>query len=393
MLKLIITLAALFLAGFLIVNDHWFVTISGFGYEVTVSSLLILLTLFVLFYLIHLFKCPFRWMSQIRGKRYQCQQGKRENYLIQTMQAILENNTPQINRLSKQKKAYQKEDPRQLLIEAFLSPSKAVFEALSERPETELAGLHGLYGIYKKNGDLNEQETILKRANANYPGIPWIVRGQFELSLLGNDWEKAISQLELLKKNNLISKAEYQKGMAGLYLKTGKVKEAFESDKGNPTFALAYASECPKKAMDILTTSWRLTPCWETYRAYMDLFQAEPAGKQMKMLKKLIAKNPTSRPALLAVADTCIRLELWRDAKETMDVYLQTYPLTKQAANLMATIVRKGWHHEEEAREWETKPIESEDKSGWMCTKCNHNTTGWDVTCPNCNGFDTIIYK
>lgn len=393
MLKLIITLAALFLAGFLIVNDHWFVTVSGFGYEMTVSSVLILLTVFVLFYLIHLFKCPFRWMSQFRGKRYQCQQGKRENYLIQIMQAVLENNTPEINRLSKQKKVYQKKDPRQLLIEAFLSPNKEVFEALSERPETELAGLYGLYEIYKKSGDLNEQETILKRANANYPGIPWIIRGQFELSILQNDWEKAITQLELLKKNNLVSKAEYQKGMAGLYLKTGKAKEAFESDKGNPTFALAYAAECPKKAADILTVSWRLTPCWETYRAYMDLFQEEPAGKQMKMLKKLIAKNPTSRPALLAVADTSIRLELWRDAKETMDVYLQTYPLTKHAANLMATIIRNGWHHEEEAREWENKPIEAEDKSGWMCIKCNHITTEWDVACPNCNGFDTIIYK
>lgn len=393
MLKLIITLATLFFAGFLIVNDHWFITVSAFGYEVTVSSILVLLSILVLIYLLRLIKTPFRWISQLSGKRTLSKQSKREAYLKNVMLAVLENNAIQKAQLLKQKNTYFKKEPEAVIVQAFLAPDKSVFTTLSEQKETELAGLYGLYESAKKTGNPEETETVLKKATANYGNIPWVMQAVFDFALVEHDWEKAIMQLDLLKKNQLISKEDYRNGLAALHLKTGDAQKAFEADSGNPFFALSYAAENPKKAPDILMTSWRITPCTETYLAYMKLFEELPAGKQMKALKKLIAKDPTSRPALLALADTGIRLELWRDAKEAMEVYLQSYPLTKQARQLMATIIRKGWHHEEEARLWESKPIESDSEGGWICTKCNRLTTEWDILCPNCNAFDTIIYR
>ncbi len=394
MFKIIITLTALFLAGFLVVNDHWTITITGFGYEISVSTVLILLVLLALTYLIHLIKCPVRWAGKFKGKCTLSRQNKREEYYIQVMRAILENNVSEMQSLAKKKNTcFDKKDTRNLLIDALLVPSKGTFEELVKNKETELAGLNGLYAEAHKSGNIKEQERILEIAEQNYQTIPWVIREQFEISLLQNDWEKATEKLEILKKQKLISKTDYQIGHAGLLLKTGHTKEAYEADKTNPAFALAYAADTPQKATEILLTSWRATPCWETYLAYMNQFKEETAVKQMKALKKLTSKNPTSRIALLAAVDTSIRLELWRDAKETMEVYMQTYPLTKQAAQLMATIVRKGWHHEEEAREWERKPVESDDKTGWQCKSCNQRTYSWDITCPHCNAFGTITYR
>ena len=111
MLKLIITLATLFFAGFLIVNDHWFITVSAFGYEVTVSSILVLLSILVLIYLLRLIKTPFRWISQLSGKRTLSKQGKREAYLKNVVLAVLENNAIQKAQLLKQKNTYFKKEP------------------------------------------------------------------------------------------------------------------------------------------------------------------------------------------------------------------------------------------------------------------------------------------
>ncbi len=394
MFKIIITLCALFLAGFLVVNDHWTVTLTGFGYEITVSTVLLLLLLLTLVYMIHLIKCPVRWAGQLKGKCSLSRQTKREEYYIQVMQAILANNTAEMQSLAKKKNmCFDKKDVRHLLIDAFLQPNKEIFEELARNKEMELAGLNGLYTEAHKIGNIKEQERILQTAEQNYANVPWVIREQFELALLQNDWVKATEKLEVLKKQKLVSKIDYQKGKAGLLLKTGHIKEAYETDKSNPVFALAYAHETPQKATTILADSWRATPCWETYQAYMSLFKDEAAAKQMKALKRLISKNPDSRLALLAYVDTSIRLELWRDAKETMDVYMQAYPLTKQAAQLMATIVRRGWHHEEEAREWERKQVESDDNIGWQCTHCNQKTFTWDITCHTCNTFGSIIYR
>lgn len=394
MLKLILIFASLFFVGYLIVNDYWTVTITGFGYEITVSTVLILVAGIILAYVIHLLKKPFRLMGRFRGQRTLSQQNKREAFFFDIIRTVLEDNpTAQQQLLKKTGLFVDKKTPRYQMIEALLKPNKAVFDQLVQHTETQLAGLRGLYEEQARKGNTKEISHILDKALVHYADVPWVIRAKFNLLLQENDWENATHYLEILKKNNLISKEEYQKGHAGLLYKNNKIKAAYEADKSNPTFAIAYARENPAKAVDILYASWQLTPCWETYSHYMALFKDETPTKQMKALKRLTAKNPTTRLSLLIAVDTSIRLELWRDAKETMEVYLQTYPLTKQAADLMATIVRKGWHHEEEAREWEQKPVETDDKHGWTCSHCHQETYAWDMMCPHCNQFGTIIYN
>ncbi len=394
MLKLIIIFASLFFVGYLIVNDYWTITVTGFGYEVTVSTVLLLVVGILLAYLVHVIKKPFRVLGRFRGRRTLSQQNKRETYFFDIIKTVLEDSPAQRHLLFKQAGQFvDKKTYRYDLIEALLKPNKAVFEKLTQQSETQLAGLHGLYEEQSRKGNMKEMGHILDKALVHHADVPWVIQAKFNLLLQESDWENAAHYLEILKKNNLISKEEYQKGYAGLLYKNNKIKAAYEADKSNPTFAIAYARENPAKAADILYTSWQLTPCWETYCHYMDVYKDETPTKQMKALKRLTAKNPTSRLSLLIAVDTSIRLELWRDAKETMEVYMQTYPLTKQAADLMATIVRKGWHHEEEAREWEQKTVETDDKHGWTCSHCHQETYGWDMLCPHCNQFGTVIYN
>ena len=83
MLKLIIIFASLFFVGYLIVNDYWTITVTGFGYEVTVSTVLLLVVGVLLAYLVHVIKKPFRVLGRFRGRRTLSQQNKRETYFFE----------------------------------------------------------------------------------------------------------------------------------------------------------------------------------------------------------------------------------------------------------------------------------------------------------------------
>lgn len=394
MLKIILFLAAMFVTGFLIVQENWNVSISAFGYEVTVSTVLLVLLIAFLVYLAYLIKKPFTWICGIKDKMARSHLIKKEAYLTFVLKTILDQNNDSIRAVLNQKKGMlQKDDIKHLLILALFDPSPVVFEQLMNQKETELAGIRGLFLEAKKQGDLKEADKLLSKAAKNYPHVSWIISDRFEVQTLQSKWENALETLETMKKEKLISKEAYQIQKACLLFKTDKIKEAYELDKTNPAIAIAYAKETPGKAADILISSWHKTPCWETYEAYKTLFNNQSATKQLKAVHKLVSKNPDFRISLIAVADTAIQAELWREAKENLEVYLNSYPLTRQVALMMATIAREGWHHEPEAKEWEKKAVEAEDMHGWMCTACNHETSIWDAFCPQCNAIGTIKYR
>ena len=154
MLKLILIFASLFFVGYLIVNDYWTVTITGFGYEITVSTVLILVVGIILAYVIHLLKKPFRLMGRFRGQRTLSQQNKREAFFFDIIRTVLEDNpTAQQQLLKKTGLFVDKKTPRYQMIEALLKPNKAVFDQLVQHTETQLAGLRGLYEEQARKGE------------------------------------------------------------------------------------------------------------------------------------------------------------------------------------------------------------------------------------------------
>lgn len=394
MLKIILFLIAMFVTGFLIVQENWNVSISAFGYEITISTVLLVLMVAVLIYLVYLIKKPFAWICGIKNKMARSHLIKKESYLTFVLQTILDQNNASVQMILNQKKGMlEKNDIKHLLLTALFNPSTNIFEQLMHQTPTELAGIRGLFLEAQKQGDLKEADKLLTKAFQKNPHVSWVIISRFDIQTLQNDWENALITLETLKKEKLITKEQYIQRKACLLFKTGKIKEAYELDKTNPAIAIAYAKEVPNKAADIFIASWQKAPCFDTYLAYRKLIAALPAAKQLKAVQKMVSKNPTCRLSLIALADIAIQAELWREAKENLEVYLNSYPLTEQVALMMATITREGWHHEPEAKEWEKKAIETQDKTGWFCTTCTHETIEWDIACPHCNAIGAIKYR
>lgn len=394
MLRIIVFLLSLFVIGFLIVHDNWMITISGFGYEATVSTVLLGCSFVLLLYIIHLLKKPLVWFGLVQHKISASRYAKREAYLTKVLQFVLEDNPKEGKALLKQKKGiFDKNDVKGLMIQAILDPDKRVFEEMLKHGETELSGLRGLYCEALQTGDLRRQGKILHAASEKYADVSWVAEGQYLLAVKESIWADALAALENLRKEGFIAKDAYLDRKADLLMKNNQPEEAFKLKPKNPLFALAAAEKQPEKSAEILTKSWKETPSKAVYEAYMLLYSKETPQKQMKHLKKLIAGNENSKEALMALADASTRLEMYLDAKEALDIYLAAYPLTKSAALLMAKIVREGWHHEEEAKEWEKKAVEAVDLPHWVCVNCRREVLDWDVSCPHCNALHQITYR
>ena len=394
MLKLILFMAAMFATGFLLVHENWDVTLIGFGYEITLSTVLFVLILAIFFYLLRLIKKPFSYVFGFKNRRASSHLKKKESYLTFVLETVLDQNNESVIRILKQRKnLIHKKDIQHLLLSALFNPNKETFEELLKTKETELAGLRGLYFEAKKSGNVKEAEHILEKAQQNYASVFWVIKESFEIATLQNDWNKALSLLENLFLLKQISKEDYISQKAALLFAAGKIKEAYLLNKTNPAFAVRYAQDNKEKDKNILITSWNHEPSWEVYAAYSELIKNLPDEKQIKEIQKLISKNKEFRISLIALADTAIRLEKWRLAKETLTAYLQSYPLTKKVAYMMADVARKGWHHEQEAKEWEQKALETDDKYGWMCLSCNQTTHEWIPICPHCNQVGKITYR
>ncbi len=394
MLKFISVLIGVFVLGFLIVNDTWLVSVTAFGYQVTASALLFIVAIALFFYVIHLLKKPFRWLGGCGRWYADRKRSQKEAFLMQTLQAVLEQRQDVKKQLLKQRKNWFTPKSREfLLIEALFEPTPHVFEQLIQHPETELAGIRGLLSYAQKTGDLNEATRLLRKAAAKNPDEMWIMEELWRLQTLQNDWADALKTLDILKKNKHVTREEYDYRKGCLLLKLGRYQEASKLTPNNPTTALLQAKAEPAKALKILTKSWEKAPCWDNYLAFRDIIRTETPARQIKAVEKFVSSNPEHRLSLKAKAQTAMDAELWGVAKETLEAYMNAYSLTPKTAQMMAEVERKGWHHEEGAKEWEKKAEAAQEIGGWGCADCGHALSGWDAVCPLCNTFGSVQYR
>ena len=211
------------------------------------------------------------------------------------------------------------------------------------------------------------------------------------LALNQNDWTEALRILE--KGKAYLPKRTYLSHKACLLLKIGKIKDAYKTAPTHPAIALAYAKFNPHKALKVLTKAWQTTPGWPIYQAIKEVIHDFPEKKQLKILLGLTRPMRDERISLLVRTDMDMTHQNWARAKENLEIYIQKYPLTRQVADMMASIERTAWHHEQIASDWEHKSVEAQDDTLWLCQKCNHPVNEWQVLCPHCNAFDSLYLK
>lgn len=378
----------------LIMNDTWRLTLNTADYTISISFVMAMFFWGCLLWFFSLFKKPFQWWQRFQNFKTRKHHEKVSEYLSEVLTAFLSHHTENNSKLiHKAEQLYGLDSKEVLLVSALLQPQTNIFQSLnaSETETTKLAGIYGLVQEAEAAGNFEQINELLQQIPPALTNTPWVSQVKMRLALHQSDWSEALRLLESSKR--YLSKKKYLSQKACLLLKLGKIKEAYKTDSHHPAIALAYAQFNPKKALKILKKAWAITPGWPLYLAIKKNIQNLPEAKQIKILLDITRSKRDERVSLLARADMDMTFQNWTRAKENLENYLRGYPLTRQVADMMAAIERKGWHHEQIAQEWERKSVEAEDDTLWMCSECNHAVNEWQVLCPYCNAFDSLYLK
>lgn len=349
LLIFILILAGLYLSA----QGVWMMHISAFGFEISISALLVIGLLILIFYVLYLLKKPWHWIQNYRAKQTLKNAHQKTNFWQLILTTVLDQDNTNQARILKLKKTFCPKDTLDpLLVEALFHPTRDVFEELLKYPQTKLAGLRGLIQEAQVQGDFVVQEKLLTQAATEYSDVSWVFSELYNLQVLQNKPDEALKTLNLLLKRKWISNESYHQKKAEILFQLKQYKEAFALMPDNPMMALAYAQSEPKKAPDILSKSWALTPDWDVYEAYQKAIASMPLKKQGKLIEKFLFSNQAGGIYLIALADYSVKTGEWAKAKENLDVYLNAYPLTRQVALMMSKIEGDGYHHADKAKEW-----------------------------------------
>ena len=280
------------------------------------------------------------------------------------------------------------ESPYWILL-ALLQPSEEVYQKLLTFPETVLGGIHGFFKMAEDLGNVVEMRHLLDSLSDQEKQVLWVKRAYLQLALMEADWAQVLICLDALKKD--MTRTEYKRSRACCLMMLGQVDAAYKLDDTQAPIVLAKAKENPDKALKVLKKAWNKTPCQEIYVAYKKALSDKTNEEKIKAVLALAKTNKGNRFSLLALADMNLEVENAPKAKEILEEYLESFPLTQQVAVMMATAERMGWNHEELAQDWEKKALNLQEKAGWVCTHCGHMAAKWEPVCPTCRLFNTFL--
>ncbi len=389
MIEALLLMIFLFGLGMIISNEMFFMTLSFWNHQIYLSAFTFVGLIVGILWVWSLFLLPIKWMKRWSLWRQKSKDVQKQNFLAQVLEALVNHNKEQYPLLVKGAYAhFTTEDIQYWVILALLQPTDEVYQKLLSFPSTVLGGIYGFLKSAKDFGNTTEMRTLLEALPEKERKVLWVRQAYLQLSYMEGDWKQALVFLEQLKQT--FSKSDFIHQKACCLMMAGHIEKAYKLDSTQAPIILAYAQENPEKALKVLKKAWEIAPCWEIYQAFKKELSAKTEDEKIKETLKFVKSNRGNRFSVLALADMNMTIHNFSKAKEILQEYLESHPLTQQVALMMAECERSGWHHEEAASKWERKALNLQDKSGWICTHCGHTSTKWEALCPACHLFDVI---
>ena len=156
--------------------------------------------------------------------------------------------------------------------------ARRTFQAMLDRPETELLGLRGLFLEAKRGNDNDAARALAEQAVRTDPRAGWSVNALFDMQARAGDWEGALATLAVARKHGNVEADVALRRRAVLL-----TAEARDLESSQPDKALALANEALRLAPSLIPA-------------------AEIAGRLLASKGESQAGKPPRRPHLEACA-------------------------------------------------------------------------------------------
>lgn len=285
------------------------------------------------------------------------------------------------------------------------------FKAMLERKETEFLGLRGLLTQAMKRGDQNAALDYARRAQALQPKAQWPAAALAELEAASGHWLEADNALAKAQKTKALDKDTARHRRAALLIEESRTaasagrpaaalqaaQTAFDLDPARVPAAaqlarLRAAAGQNAKATKVLEQAWRLGPHPDLAAAWGEVAPKQEPLDLVKRYEALVAKSPGNPDALRGLATAAIKARLWGVARGNLEKALAVAP-TAATYRLLAELARAEHGDGPQARDWLAKIANAEADPTWACTQCGTSPALWHAVCPNCGGFDSIVWR
>jgi HemY protein len=285
-------------------------------------------------------------------------------------------------------KRHAEDDPLTLLLHAQaaqLSGDRAgaqkAFLAMTEREDTRLLGLRGLFIEAQRNDDPVAAVAIAEEALKLTRDAAWASHAVLGFRCAAGDWSGALNLLERDNAAGAIDRALYRRHRAVLLTaraletetsdRDASRADAMEAARLAPTLvpaavlAAKYLSEQQqiRQAMRIIEGAWRANPHPDLADAYAHVRLGDSAQQRLSRVETLAAKTSGHVEGALAVARAAIEAHEFGKARAALEPLLAAP--TQRVAMLMAELVRGENGDEGAAREWTLRAVRAAHDPAW----------------------------
>ena len=259
--------------------------------------------------------------------------------------------------------------------------ARKLLETMTESPETELAGLHGLYLEAEGDGETEAARQFAERAMKANPRLGWGTDALFCIQCKTGDWRGAIDTLGVATKHKQIDRDLSRRRRAVLLTAL-----AMQAERGEPAKALDLALEAHKLAPDLVpaaamaghllaaknsprhaarvtTKTWRLNPHPDLAMAYAHIRPGDSPKDRLERVEKLAAMTPDSIEGPIAVANAAIDARDWETARKALTPYFEDRPPAR-ICTAMARI-EDGAGFTGRSREWLARALRAPRDPAW----------------------------
>ena len=257
--------------------------------------------------------------------------------------------------------------------------AERAFRAMTERDDTKLLGLRGLYIEAQRRNDPHAARQMAEQAAKAQPSLAWAGQAVLDERCAAADWAGALESLDHMK--GALEKADYRRKRAVLLTARALALEEIDRDTSRsavleavklapdlvPAAALAgrrlAETGNQRKAGKILTTAWKINPHPDIAEAYANLRFGDTARARLTRMQTLADKLPGQLEGAIAVARAALDAREFSGARAALAPYLSAP--TRRVATLMAEIEETEHGDEGRVREWMGRAMRAAGDPAW----------------------------
>ena len=285
--------------------------------------------------------------------------------------------------------------------------ARRAFEAMLEKPETELLGVRGLFLEAKRDNNEAAARALAEQAVKRDPKLAWGVSALLDIQARSGDWDEALNTLAIARQNGHVDVDMTNRRRAVLLTAEARETEAFNPDKAlrlaNEALRLApslvpaaeiagrlFASKGEVRAASRqLVRTWKLSPHPDLATAYAFAKPGLSPKDRLKRVEYLAGLTPGDIEGAIAVADAAVEAQEWQQARDALAPYLEDQPPARICAAMAR--IEGGSGDKGREREWLARAVRVPRDRAWIAD--GYVSDRWLPVSPVTGSLDAFEWK